>query len=387
VGIVVASDPDLPDEILTYSITGGPDEAFFDVDSFTGELSFIVAPDFEDDTHANIYVIEVTVTDSHDATATANVTVNVLNLASITGVVFVDVNQNGLFEANETGIDGVLIELLDEFGAPVLDAGDPVTATTSDGGYYQFEDLDPGIYRLHEIQPTGVDDGPEFLGSLEDDSIVANDTMQLGLAREDAADYVFSELGQQVTSGDAATIGFWQNKHGRALIAEGGHELAGWLTDNFGNVFGDEFAGAAGEDVTLFFRDQLFKQKSEKSAGPAKVDAQFMAVALATYFTSNNLAGSNVASDFGFNVTDTGIGTKVVNVGTNGAAFGVDDGTDLTIMQLLLETNELTDLPDGISGFAHIYDTNGDGEIDSTEAALRAIANEMYTWINEQGDI
>ena len=67
-------------------------------------------------------------------------------------------------------------------------------------------------------------------------------------------------------------------------------------------------------------------------------------------------------------------------------AFDVEDGTELTIMQLLLATTDLTDLPDGISGFAHIYDTNGDGQIDSLEAALRAMANEVYTSINEDGN-
>ncbi len=123
-----------------------------------------------------------------------------------------------------------------------------------------------------------------------------------------------------------------------------------------------------------------------KSNGPASVDAQFMAVALATYFTSSNLAGV-VAAGFGFNVTDTGIGTKIVNVGSSGAAFDVANGTNLTIMQLLLATNDLTDLPDGISGFARIYDTIGDGVIDSSEASLHAMANETYSAINEDGDI
>jgi hypothetical protein len=170
------------------------------------------------------------------------------------------------------------------------------------------------------------------------------------------------------------------------LIIQGGTALTDWLTDKFGNVFGDTFIGGDGDDVASFYRDQLFRQKSEKSAGPAKVDAQFMAVALATYFTSGNLAG-NVASDYGFNVTDTGIGTKIVNVGDNGAAFGVANGSDLTIMQLLLATNDLTDQPDHLSSFARVYDLNGDGEIDESEATLRARANEVYTAINEQGDI
>ena len=39
--------------------------------------------------------------------------VNVLNQASISGVVFVDANQNEQYDADELGIDGVKIELLD----------------------------------------------------------------------------------------------------------------------------------------------------------------------------------------------------------------------------------------------------------------------------------
>ena len=135
-----------------------------------------------------------------------------------------------------------------------------------------------------------------------------------------------------------------------------------------------------------FYRNELFKQKSTKSAGPAKVDAQFMAVALATYFTSNHLAG-NVAAAYGFNVTDTGIGTKIVNVGSRGAAFGTSNGANLTIMQLLLGTNGLTDNPNMILGAAKIYDLNGDGVIDAFEASLRVMANDLYAAINDGGGI
>ena len=147
--------------------------------------------------------------------------------------------------------------------------------------------------------------------------------------------------------------------------------MAIWLTDNFRNIFGDVFVGADGEGVASFYREQLFRQKAEKSAGPAKVDAQSMALALSTYFTSSSLAGY-VGAGYGFHVTDTGIGTKVVNVGDCGAAFGVADNTDRTIMQLLLATNELTDQPDnlGSAGHGHVdigfwrtYDGNGHGPV------------------------
>ena len=383
VGAVIATDPGA--DTLIYSIVGGTGAAAFAIDPNTGEIT--VADEAKLDFEANPkLILDVEVRDDDGGRDPATVTINLLNQASITGVVFVDVNQNNVYDANEPGINGVTVDLLEESGGPVLDfQGNPITATTADGGMYLFEDLEPGTYQVHELQPTGVDDGAESLGSLGG-VVVANDVMQLTLERTDAFDYDFAELGQQVTSGDTATIGFWQNKHGQALIAQGGAELAAWLTANFGNIFGDEFAGANGGDVARFYKEQLFRQKSKKSAGPAKVDAQFMAVAFATYFTSNTLAGT-VAADYGFNVTDTGIATRLVNVGNCGAAFGVDDGIDLTVGQLLQATNVLTDLPDNLNGFAYIYDRDGDGEIDSTEAWLRSLANVIYTAINEQGDI
>ena len=376
VGTISATDPG--DDTLSYSITGGTGATAFAIDAATGQVTVADSTQIDFETTPSLS-LDVEVSDEDGAAVTATVTIYLLNQASITGTVFVDANQNGLIEANEMGIDGVTVELLDGDGALVA------TTLTSLGGYYQFEDHDPGTYRIRQVQPTGVADGAESLGSLGG-TIVENDVMELTLDRTDGADYDFAEIGQSVGSGDTATIGFWQNKHGQALIAHGGSPLAMWLTDSFGNVFGNEFVGASGDDVARFYKEQLFKQKAIKSAGPAKVDAQFMAVALATYFTSNNLAGT-VAADYGFNVTDTGISTKIVNVGTNGAAFGVSDNTDLTILQLLLATNAMTDVPDAQSGFAYIYDQDGNGVIDAAEALRRSMANDVFSLINEQGSI
>ena len=66
------------------------------------------------------------------------------------------------------------------------------------------------------------------------------------------------------------------------MIAQGGTQLAVWLTSHFGNIFGNTLVGMTAVRLT-FYRDQVFK--GLKFGGPAKVDAQFMAVALATYFT------------------------------------------------------------------------------------------------------
>lgn len=222
-------------------------------------------------------------------------------------------------------------------------------------------------------------------------SVLSSNEMELTLAGINASDYDFTESGQAVQAGDTATIGFWQNKNGQALIKQGGTGLATWLSDNFGNVFGSTFTdGNGGDDadeVANFYKSEFFKKKLR---GTSKVDAQFMSLALATFFTSSNLSGGSAAASYGFNVTETGIGTNVVNVGDNGAAFNAADNADMTIMALLLATNSLTGADsdtDSSEDYSHVYDANGDGVLDDAEIAMRAMANSVYTDLNEGGDI
>jgi len=168
-------------------------------------------------------------------------------------------------------------------------------------------------------------------------------------------------------------------------MVQGGTALADWLSTNFANVFGDELVGATGQDVARFYQTEIFRHRSLLSLLTAKVDIEFMALTLATYFTNSNLAGE-AAEAYGFNVTDTGIGTSVINVGISGAAFGVANNTDMTIMQMLLGTNALTDSPNHQTGYANVYDTNGDGRVSVSEAILRVLAHDVYSDIIRDGN-
>ncbi|MCA9028644.1 MAG: hypothetical protein KDA86_25785 [Planctomycetaceae bacterium] len=391
IGMVTAADDDLPEDALTFSITGdGADDPLFTITA-DGALSFLAAPDYEnplDVNGDNTYEVEVRVTDNVGASAVATMTVNVLNqIATISGTVFVDVDGDGLFDGGtETALDGVTVELLDSANSVLA------TDVTELGGVYAFTvDNELGTYRIRESQPTGVDDGAAILGNAGG-TVISSNEMEVTLVGDDASDYDFTEVGQAIQAGDTATIGFWQNKHGQSMISQGGPALVSWLNANFGNIFGSTLTdGSGGDDaaeVASFYKNEFFKKKL---TGTSKVDAQFMATALATFFTSSDLSGGNVAAGYGFNVTETGIGTKVLNVGTNGAAFGVVDNTNMTIMSLLLATNSLTD-NDGVlnndnDGYSHVYDVDGDGDLDEYELSLRAMANTIYSTLNEQGDI
>jgi uncharacterized repeat protein (TIGR01451 family) len=75
----------------------------------------------------------------------------------ISGTVWDDDNSDGVFDGNETTHAGVLVELLDADGNPVLDAdGNPITALTDAEGNYFF-DVPPGDYQLRFTAPEGLD--------------------------------------------------------------------------------------------------------------------------------------------------------------------------------------------------------------------------------------
>ena len=85
-GTVVAADDDSDDEITGYAITGGADQALFEIGAATGELTFKSAPNYEDpqDSGAdNTYEVTVQATSgtgTREMTADQAITVTVTNV-------------------------------------------------------------------------------------------------------------------------------------------------------------------------------------------------------------------------------------------------------------------------------------------------------------------
>ena len=101
---------------------------------------------------------------------------------------------------------------------------------------------------------------------------------------------------------------------------------------------------------------------------------------MATYVTNSNLA-AYAAVDYGFLVTEDGVGTSTFNVGDAGEAFDVADNTEMMVLDLLFATNDNSF--DGV-----LYDLDGDGDADDDlESLLRQLANDVFSAINESGDI
>ncbi len=106
-------------------------------------------------------------------TATATTVVDSSN-NSISGRVFRDRNNNGLFETaqGETGIAGVTLQLRAVGNDTVLQ-----TTTTAADGTYRFSNLAAGQYTVREIQPSGFNDGLEQAGTNATPAQTTNDTI------------------------------------------------------------------------------------------------------------------------------------------------------------------------------------------------------------------
>ena len=85
VGTVAATDGDADDAITGYAVTGGADQALFEIDGTTGALTFTTAPDFEDpqdsgaDNRYEVTVQATSGTDAREKTATQSIVVTVTN--------------------------------------------------------------------------------------------------------------------------------------------------------------------------------------------------------------------------------------------------------------------------------------------------------------------
>jgi uncharacterized repeat protein (TIGR01451 family) len=91
--------------------------------------------------------------------------------ARLTGYIYQDVNNNGIKDAGEAGIQGAQVRLTgtDDIGQLI-----DLVFTTPAGGYYSFLNLRPGTYSLAETQPTGWVDGKDTLGT-QGSGTVTND--------------------------------------------------------------------------------------------------------------------------------------------------------------------------------------------------------------------
>jgi hypothetical protein len=294
--------------------------------------------------------------------------------AGLSGSVFADFNDDGQIDFGENGISGVSVHLA---GTDDLSHAVDRTLQTDGDGAYVFLNLRPGSYYLTKAtQPAGYTPGIDSVGTVGG-SLTATDRFFVTLAQGvNGLNYNYGERPAAtgpLREGQTAGISFWNNKKGQALILAfngggGSHQLGDWLAATFVNLYGtrsaNNLAGKGNAYVAALFQ-QDFRQK-----GP-KLDAQVLATALSVYATNATLDSTHVAARYGFTVSGYGVGTATVNVGCNGAAFGVANDTRMTVLDLLLAADARA-----VNGVLY----NGD-------RTLREAAKDVFSDINEDGAI
>jgi len=190
-------------------------------------------------------------------------------------------------------------------------------------------------------------------------------------------------ISSGVAKNEAATMGFWANKNGQALLSTYGAALGNWLASTYPNLFGN-LNGATGSQVASYFT--LVKNNAGGLIG--NTYAQAMTTALNTWVTTTGLGwntNSNGPTKYGFQqgFGGVGLGSDFYNVGSYGASFGVPNNTYLTVNQILSYLNSKTFVtkPGSYTTLPVVYFYN------PKDTTLTNGANSVLNGINNAGDI
>ena len=198
-----------------------------------------------------------------------------LRPASITGVVFVDPNENCIYESGENPIAGVTVQL--------LDAGGNVLATTQTDaqGRYRFDNIAPGTYAVRELQPAGYLHGGQKAGSKGGNVSVADLISQITIGSgENLTDYNFCEIETVSLSGTV-----WSDTLPNCILDPGEAPIAGVtvrLFDAAGNQVATTITNAQGMYTFLNLRPGTYTVREGQPVG---------------YFQGGQKAGSHGGDD------------------------------------------------------------------------------------------
>jgi Ca2+-binding RTX toxin-like protein len=257
VGIVTATDQDLPAQTVVYGIDGGADATEFTIDPATGLLSFVSVRDFSapaDSDNDNVY--EVTVTADDQA---GGVSSQLLQITVVPPFEFNDATGELIL----TAIDGVLIVDRDERGsislnggATSVSAGDVVTLWLI--GSEEADIIDAGRLRPSDIPNAmviieGLGGDDVIMGSRNSDLIDAgdgndvvignwgDDTIQGG----DGDDTIIGAAGNDFLDGGSGADNLHGNSGHDVVNGDGGDDV---LRGSSGN---DTMSGGDGDDTLL----------------------------------------------------------------------------------------------------------------------------------------
>ncbi len=120
----------------------------------------------------------VTVTDADGCTATS-LAVLFLNPAALGDFVWSDLNHNGIQDAGEPGVQGVVVTLT---GTDINGNAVTLTDVTDGSGHYYFDGLMPGDYKITVGLPAGGDFEFTFANSGTDDAVDSDVNTTTGMS-------------------------------------------------------------------------------------------------------------------------------------------------------------------------------------------------------------
>jgi hypothetical protein len=193
-----------------------------------------------------------------------------------------------------------------------------------------------------------------------------------------------------VAKNEAATMGFWANTNGQALLKTYGTALGYWLGTTYPNLFGNlantttPANSATGTQIAAYF----ITAKNAAGGLIGNTYAQVLATALNVWVTTTGL-GWNTSptgpTKYGFaqGFGGAGLGSILYNVGSNGASFGVANNTYQTVNYILSYLNSKTTVttPGSITKLPVLYFYS------KTDTTLTNGASNVLSGINQAGDL
>ena len=286
-------------------------------------------------------------------------------LGTISGFVYVDVNNNGVMDPGEPPIDGVPLTLT---GTTVN--GTPVTKTTitQPGGGYSFTGLLAGTYTVSEPLPTGYSDGLDAVGTIN--SIVVGTQTAAGNpdvfstivlpAGQDGINYDFGERSPTNTVLSGVV---WYDKNSNGVIDPGEPGIGGVIIE-LRNPINNQFLASTttapdGSYVFLNVVPGNYRLIEITPTGYGNSTVRSLLPTVPPTGLTNQNFGNNLGTLSGFVYVDpTDPGVKDPGEPGIPGVIVTLTGTDANLQSV---TKTTTTGPDGSYSFTELLSTTGAG--------------------------
>ena len=221
--LAVLDNDTLPAGTTIDSVTSGSSGGQISIDG--ANLLYTPAPGFVGE---ESFAYTITTADERLSSATVTVTVEQATSGEVSGIVFIDLDEDGDQDADEVGVPGAQLTL-----AGPADDGTTIELTeiTANDGSYLFADVPPGTYTLTQQQPAALVNGEveNEDGNMEP---AANELLEVVVASgETVADNNFIEGGLE--DGFASIVWFFASS---GSPEEAFREAVAMGEENAGNV-------------------------------------------------------------------------------------------------------------------------------------------------------